>query len=29
VFAWTENQAGQSVVKTAAAKLPAATGSAQ
>jgi hypothetical protein len=29
VFAWTENQAGQSVVKTAAAQLPAAAGSAQ
>jgi hypothetical protein len=29
VFAWTENQAGQSVVKTAAAKLAAVTGSAQ
>ena len=29
VFAWTENQAGQSVVKTAAAKLGVVAGSAQ
>jgi hypothetical protein len=29
VFAWTENQAGQSVVKTAAAKLTAVAGSAR